>query len=113
QGRKPGQHARHDRREAAFEENGEVWIWGLHAAAAVLANPLRKISTAFVTRNAAERVGLDVEALPRFAHLMEARDIDERLPPGAVHQGLAVRCRPLEGLDISEVVVRPEKPLAI
>lgn len=113
QGRKPGQHARNDRREAAFEENGEVWIWGLHAATAALANPMRKISTAFVTRNAAERVGLDIEALPRFAHLIEARDLDEKLPPGAVHQGLAVRCRALEGLDISDVVVRPEKPLAI
>lgn len=113
QGRKPGQHSRGDRREAAFEENGEVWIWGLHAAAAALANPIRKISTAFVTRNAAERVGLDIEALPRFAHLTEARDLDEKLPPGAVHQGLAVRCRALEGLDISDVVVRPDKPLAI
>lgn len=113
QGRKPGQHYKHDRREPAFEENGEVWIWGLHAAAAALANPMRKISTAFVTRGAAERVGLDVEALPRFAHLIEGRDLDDKLPPGAVHQGLAVRCRALEGLDIADVVLRPDKPLAI
>ena len=116
-GRKPEQHRgrpeRHERREAAFEENGEVWIWGQHAGAAVLANPMRKISTALMTRNAAERAGLNHEALPRFVSLIEARELDERLPPGAVHQGLAVRCRPLDGIDIADAAIRPEKPLAI
>src|SRR5690606_10348549 len=80
---------------------------------AVLANPMRKISAALMTRNAAERAGLDLEALPRFVSLVEARDLDDRLPPGAVHQGLAVRCRPLDGIDITEAAVRPDKPLAI
>lgn len=112
-GPKPGQHSRHERREPAFEENGEVWIWGIHAGAAVLANPMRKISKLFVTRGAAERIGLNAEALPAFASFIEGRELDERLPPGAVHQGLAVRCRPLEGIDIQDAVVRPEKPLAI
>jgi 23S rRNA (guanosine2251-2'-O)-methyltransferase len=116
-GRKPEQHRgrpeRHERREAAFEENGEVWIWGQHAGAAVLSNPMRKISTALMTRNAAERAGLNLEALPRFVSLIEARELDERLPPGAVHQGLAVRCRPLDGIDIADAAIRPEKPLAI
>jgi 23S rRNA (guanosine2251-2'-O)-methyltransferase len=102
-----------DRREAAFEENGEVWIWGLHAAGAALNNPLRKISVAYISPRAAERSGLDLNALPRFAHLMEPRDIDMKLPPGAVHQGLAVRCRPLDGIDIADAAMRPEQTLAI
>ncbi len=110
---RPQHHGQHDRREAAFEENGEVWIWGIHAATAALNNPMRKISTAFMTRNAAERAGLDVNALPRFAHIMEPSEIDLKLPPGAVHQGLAVRCRPFDGMDIAEAAVRPEKPLVI
>jgi len=112
-GAKPGQHSRHERREPAFEENGEVWIWGLHAGVAVLNNPMRKISKLFVTRGAAERAGLDAEAMPAFASFIEGRELDERLPPGAVHQGLAVRCRPLDSIDIQDAVVRPEKPLAI
>lgn len=112
-GRRPQQHGQYERREAAFEENGEVWIWGIHAASAALANPMRKISTAFVTRNGAERAGLNPEALPKFAHLLEAKDIDAKLPPGAVHQGVAVRCRPLDGPDIEDAAVRPEKPLVI
>ena len=102
-----------ERREAVFEENGEVWIWGLHAAGAALANPLRKISVAYISPRAAERMRLDVNALPRFAHIMEPRDIDMRLPPGAVHQGLAVRCRQLDGIDIADAAMRPEQTLAI
>jgi 23S rRNA (guanosine2251-2'-O)-methyltransferase len=102
-----------ERRDAAFEENGEVWIWGLHAASAALANPKRKISKAYVSRNAAHRAGLDPEALPKFAELMDPKEIDQRLPLGAVHQGLAVRCAPLDGPDISDAAVQPDRPLAI
>lgn len=110
---RPAQQGQYERREAAFEEHGEVWIWGIHAAAAALANPMRRISKAYVSPNAAERAGLDMRALPKFAELMEPRDIDMRLPPGAVHQGLAVRCKPLDGPDISDAAVQPDKPLVI
>jgi 23S rRNA (guanosine2251-2'-O)-methyltransferase len=113
-GRQGGQPPQlNERREASFEEHGEAWIWGLHAAGAALANPMRRISKAYVSPNAAQRVGLDPAALPAFAQLMEPRDMDERLPPGAVHQGLAVRCKPLDGIDISEAAMRPDQALAI
>jgi 23S rRNA (guanosine2251-2'-O)-methyltransferase len=112
-GARPQHHGHYDRRDAAFEENGEVWIWGIHAASAVLANPKRRISKAFVSRNAAQRAGLDADALPKFAELLEPKEIDLRLPQGAVHQGLAVRCKPLDGPDISDAAIRPERPLVI
>jgi 23S rRNA (guanosine2251-2'-O)-methyltransferase len=111
--RRPQHGGQWERRDAAFEENGEVWIWGLHPVGAALANPKRKISKAYVSRNAAQRVGLDADALPAFARLLEPKEIDQLMPPGAVHQGLAVRCAPLEGLDISDAAVMPEKPLVI
>lgn len=102
-----------ERRDASFEEHGEVWIWGLHAAGAVLANPKRRVSKAYVSPNGAIRAGLDPKALPKFAELLEPRDIDTRLPPGAVHQGLAVRCKPLDGMDISDAAMRAEQSIAI
>ena len=102
-----------ERREASFEEHGEVWIWGLHAAGAALANPKRRITKAYVSPNGAVRAGLDPKALPKFAELLEPRDIDTRLPPGAVHQGLAVRCKPLDGMDISDAAMRAEQPIVI
>jgi 23S rRNA (guanosine2251-2'-O)-methyltransferase len=101
------------RRDAAFQEGEDVWIWGLHAAGATLANPRRKIRQALLTRNAAQRIGLDPDALPPQARLVEAREIDQRLPPGAVHQGAAVRALPLDPVDINDFVVLPDKPLVI
>ncbi len=66
-----------------------------------------------MTRNAAARAGLNPDALPDFAKLLEPREIDARMPEGAVHQGLAVRAKPLDPLDIDEVVLKAERPLAI
>jgi len=113
QGNRQGHSPRQDRREPSFEEHGETWIWGFHAASAALANPKRRIGKAYMSRNAAVRAGLDLEALPRFVELLEPRDIDQRLPAGAVHQGIAVRCKPLDGLDIGDAAMRPDKPIAI
>lgn len=107
------QPGRHERHEASFEENGEVWIWGIHAASAVLGNPMRRVSRICISQSAAQRAGIDLLALPGHAEVLDARELDLRLPPGAVHQGFAVRCRPLEGIDIEDAVARPERPLVI
>ena len=58
QGSRPGHSPRQDRREPSFEEHGETWIWGFHAASAALANPRRRIGKAYMSRNAAVRAGL-------------------------------------------------------
>jgi 23S rRNA (guanosine2251-2'-O)-methyltransferase len=112
--RRPAGVQRFDKRgPASFEVNGDVWIWGLHAAGAALANPARRIREALLTRNAALRLGLDPEAPPPFVKLTEPREIDQRLPEGAVHQGACVRAAPLEALDISDVIALPGRPLVI
>jgi 23S rRNA (guanosine2251-2'-O)-methyltransferase len=102
-----------ERRDAAFQDGDNVWIWGIHAAGAALANPRRKIKEAVLTRNAAIRVGLDPDALPPQARVTDPKDIDQRLPPGAVHQGAAVKTAPLDPVDINDFVVLPDKPLVI
>lgn len=57
---------------------------------AALANPKRKIERLLVTRNTAPRLP------PGLAHdLVEPADIERRLPPGAVHQGFALKAAPL------------------
>lgn len=83
---------RDDRGEADPHEPG--WIWGVHASLAVLANPARTIERLVATRNAAARL----DALPDGVapQILDPDAIDGMLPPGAVHQGLAVRARPLE-----------------
>ena len=105
--------ARYGERRASFEEGDEVWIWGLHAVAAALANPARRISLALITRNAAQRMGLDAAALPAFVRTVEPSEVDLALPADAVHQGAAIRTQPLPEFDIDAFVLQPEKPIVI
>jgi 23S rRNA (guanosine2251-2'-O)-methyltransferase len=79
------------RREFEEETGGPSWIWGVHAALAVLANPVRKVERVVATRNAAARLPHGIEP-----QILDPDAIDGMLPPGAVHQGLAVRASPLE-----------------
>ena len=111
--RGPSRHGGHDRRDAAFQDGEDVWIWGIHAVGAALANPRRKVREALVTRNAAQRLGLDPDALPPQLKLMEPKEIDQRLPSGAVHQGAAVKAAPLDPVDINDFLVLPDKPLVV
>ena len=75
------------RREYEEETGGPSWIWGVHACLAALANPRRDIRRIVATRNAALRLPADNGGVD----ILEAAEIDALLPPGAVHQGLAMR----------------------
>jgi 23S rRNA (guanosine2251-2'-O)-methyltransferase len=112
-GGKPPFQQNHGQAERSFQDGDDVWIWGLHAARAALANPGRKFRQALLTPHAAETLGLDAGALPAFARLAEPREIDSRLPAGAVHQGAALKAAQLEPLDISDAAMTPERPLVI
>ena len=69
----------------------------MHATLAVLANPARGIDRIIASRNAADRLPPDLNV-----EVLEPAAIDALLPPGAVHQGLAVRADPLEPMDLAE-----------
>jgi len=91
------------RREFEAETGGPSWIWGVHASLAVLANPARRIERLVATRNAASRLPDGVEP-----HILDPDAIDGMLPPGAVHQGLAVRASPLEPLTLEAACSPPD-----
>ena len=67
----------------------------MHASLAALANPARRIERVIATRNAAARLPSGIDA-----QILDPAAIDGMLPPGAVHQGLAVRASPLEPLSL-------------
>lgn len=81
-------------------------LWGLHAVEAALKNPARKIQQAVFSRNAAQRLGLDPDALPDHARLAEPRDIDQMLPEGAVHQGAMLKADFLEPAALDDVIAK-------
>jgi 23S rRNA (guanosine2251-2'-O)-methyltransferase len=75
----------------------------VHASLAALANPTRRIERVVATRNAASRLPEGVEL-----QILEPDAIDGMLPPGAVHQGLAVRAHPLEPSELEAACAPPD-----
>lgn len=89
------------------------WLYGLHPVAAALANPERRCRRLLVTDaglaaitpalDAARAQGLRLPEPSR----VERPDIDRLLPPGAVHQGIALDAAPLPEHDIADIVADP------
>lgn len=96
---------RHRQRERPRSEDGALWLYGRHAAAAALANPARRIKRGYATKNAFD--WLKSLQLPedRLALLEDTRPdaIDRLLQPGAVHQGLAVEAFDLDRARLKDV----------
>jgi 23S rRNA (guanosine2251-2'-O)-methyltransferase len=69
------------------------WLWGRHAVLAALANPERKLLRLIATaETAAELAGTEHEAR---LQILPKEELQRLLPPGAVHQGLALMAKPL------------------
>ena len=95
-------HARGQRRpHAADAESGDntVWLYGLHAVRAALANPARRCRRMVLTTEAAGLLAPAEEGLR--PEISSREEIARLLPPGAVHQGaaLAAEALPDPGLD--------------
>jgi 23S rRNA (guanosine2251-2'-O)-methyltransferase len=75
----------------------------VHASLAALANPARRIERVVATRNAATRLPQGVDP-----QILDPDAIDGMLPPGAVHQGVAVRAFPLEPVDLEAAIAPPD-----
>lgn len=80
--------------------NDPVWLWGVHAVQAAVNNPRRKVLTLMATPNAMRRLGLT------GAEEVHGRDLDKLLPPGAVHQGVALQAMPLPAVGLGEIIQR-------
>ena len=85
------------------------WLWGMHAVKAAWDNPDRKIHSLLVT----DKTVRETENLSRSKDIkrpqpdvVERSVIDKRLPAGAVHQGIAVQCAPLEEVFLSDLIIK-------
>ncbi|WP_448208725.1 23S rRNA (guanosine(2251)-2'-O)-methyltransferase RlmB [Azospirillum sp. sgz302134] len=108
---RPESSGREGRRERSGGGRGAqgALLYGLHPVAAALLNPERRVHRLLVTENAraalepvlaqAKARGLDRPgALP-----VERHDLDRMLPPGAVHQGVALDVGPLEEVGVEDI----------
>ena len=84
--------------------DADNWLWGRHPVLAALANPARRgMGRLFATEERAAE--LEREKLPH-GHRIELTDsqtLGRLLPPGAVHQGLAFKVAPLEGVALEDI----------
>ena len=80
-----------------------LWLYGIHAVKAALANPLRLCRRCVATEAAAEQIG---EALLRKTEvqIVAADQVSRFLSPGAVHQGVALACEPLPRRELRDVL---------
>jgi 23S rRNA (guanosine2251-2'-O)-methyltransferase len=82
------------------QEEGPAVLYGWHTVTMALANPQRRIRKLLLTENAARRLSeqaIDTRVAPE---LVRPSQIDARLGPDAVHQGLLAEADPLPPVDI-------------
>lgn len=84
----------------------EGFLYGFHAVSAALRNPARKAQRLLLTRNAESELasqGLSLgKDLPIQAEILGGDEIAALLPPGAVHQGIALKVSPLPDYVVDE-----------
>jgi len=92
-------------------ERGEGWLYGRHAVAAALANPLRswrRLAVLASEEAAASELAAAARATRRgegdAVSVMDRAALERLLPEGAVHQGWTLQVEPLEPADLDDVL---------
>jgi len=80
-----------------------VWLYGRHAVLAALANPDRRVERILATKEFAER---HAGELGSKVDLFSREELGQRLPAGAVHQGIAALVAPLEDPQLEDLLAK-------
>ena len=91
-------------RERRPKVDADNWLWGRHPVLAALANPARK-GMGRLLATAERAAEIERERLAPHGHKVEVVDgpaLARMLPAGAVHQGLAFKVQPLEGVALED-----------
>ncbi|VXB37493.1 23S rRNA (guanosine(2251)-2'-O)-methyltransferase RlmB [Brevundimonas sp. G8] len=86
------------------KSDADNFLWGRHPVLAALANPARRGTGRLLAT--AERAAEIEEGKLANGHkieVVEVQALTRMLPPGAVHQGLAFKVQPLEGVSLDEL----------
>lgn len=79
-------------------------IYGLHAAAFALENPNRRIAAVHLTENAERRLGDAVTRHRERVVRANTRNLDKRLGPDTVHQGVVLDVEPIEPASLAALI---------
>ncbi|MCG8509022.1 MAG: 23S rRNA (guanosine(2251)-2'-O)-methyltransferase RlmB [Rhodospirillales bacterium] len=92
------------------------WIFGFHAVSAALANPQRRGHRLLAASSEADALDSVLDDSPGAPapELVDRSEIARLLPPGAVHQGVALLAEPLEEPGIEAVLdIRDERAAVV
>jgi len=93
---------------------GDYWLFGSHAVLAALANPARRVRRALATADSAKRLPqasailADVDGGALKPQIVPREVLDQTLPAGTVHQGMALLVAPLPAAHLEDLL--PGKP---
>ena len=85
------------------------WLYGIHAVREAWLNPDRVIHSLLVTDKIIKTVeewGVAKGLRRPKPDILDRAVIDKRLPAGAVHQGIAIQCTPLEEVFLSDIIIK-------
>ena len=83
---------------------GAEWLWGRHAVEAALANPRREsVRRMVASPGKAGRLEGALAARGMRLETLDAHEVGRLLPPGAVHQGLALLAEPPEPVALEDL----------
>ena len=112
------------RRESQGAGRSGLWLYGVHAALAALANPRRQIERLVLTDDAgralrpriekitAARAGDGARPLPT-PEIKSRQEIEGIIGKGAVHQGIALLARPLPDVLLDDILDATEGTEAV
>ncbi len=113
---RPSGPARGGAAEASGREppRGGIWLYGLHAVRAALANPQRRLRRLMLTEEAQAAIAAKLPPpWPLAAERTERARIDQLLGRGVVHQGAALLADPLAPPALAQALERPGAVLVL
>ncbi|MCB9988261.1 MAG: 23S rRNA (guanosine(2251)-2'-O)-methyltransferase RlmB [Rhodospirillales bacterium] len=104
---KPGQKPHHKPPARPHTKSSiKADLWGSHAVQAAWLNPDRDVRALYITESALKDFSQSAPVKRPPPMIVDKAALDHALPKGAVHQGIALDCPPLEETFLNDLIIR-------
>lgn len=101
---KPAPH-RENRPASSGGPKLKIDLFGTHAVTEAWKNPQRFIHALYITETALAAFPVKTGAKRPAPIIVSKEQLDKALPPGTVHQGIALNCQMLDEVSVSDLIV--------
>lgn len=103
----------HSHTQRPIQDPNRLWLWGIHACQAALANPKRRCFRLLMTQSIAKEFPSSLEKQSYKIEILDGPSLSRLLPEGAVHQGIAMEAAPLPEPSFSNLQKRDSGVLVV